>query len=385
MSPLILKTTGAQLFGTFLGYIILVILLLTLNPFYIVPSTQVNFTFHSTLDNFVANVLLFLPVGFFYRLATARRGAVLLGAGLSLSIETMQLFIPARTSSVLDILANAFGAGLGAVLHDLVSTRLVITPSIMGRLRLETPLMGLIYLLIPLLWIDVLTLNESPNHWILTLLLGLSGAIIFSNLFRHWWQSVNLQMIGYACLAAGIWFVIGAGPTLLRPLPILIIACGVLLLTGILTVLPRPEKERRFERSTLKILLPFFVLYLCLMALGYPMSSLHPWHGMLGFTERITDTSLQFLYPRLEHLAAFTVFGYLLAEWRGRSELPPRRDLPLLFLIATAMALALEFLNGFERGRGASLIRLVVAVTGALFGGTIYHMARAHIRFLLGR
>ena len=153
-----------------------------------------NFTFHSTLDNFVANVLLFLPVGFFYRLAIPRRGAVLLGAGLSLVVrEAMQLFIPWRIYYVLDILANAFGAGLGAVLHDLVSTRLVITPSIMGRLRLETPLMGLIYLLIPLLWIDVLTLNESPNHWILTLLLGLSGAIIFSNLFRHWWQSVNCK------------------------------------------------------------------------------------------------------------------------------------------------------------------------------------------------
>jgi len=106
---------------------------------------------------------------------------------------------------------------------------------------------------------------------------------------------------------------------------------------------------------------------------------------MFGFTERITDTSLQFLYPRLEHLAASTVFGYLIAEWRGRSELPLRHDLPRLFLIATAIALVLEFLSGFQSGRGASFIRWFVEVTGALFGGTIYHMARAHIRFLLGR
>jgi len=217
------------------------------------------------------------------------------------------------------------------------------------------------------------------------LLLSLCGAIIFSNLFRHWWKSVNVQMIGYACLASGTWFVIGAGPILMRPLPVLIIACGVLLLTGILTVLPRSAKERRFERSTLNFLIPFFVLYLCLVALGFPISSLRPWHGMFGFTERIADTSLQFLYPRLEHLAAFTVFGYLIAEWRGRSELPLRHDLPRLFLVATAMALALEILSGFQSGQGASFIRLVVAVTAALFGGTIYHMARAHIRFLLGR
>jgi VanZ family protein len=384
MTHLMLKTTGARLFGTFLGYIVLVILLLTLNPFYLVPSNQANFTFESSLANFVANILLFLPVGFFYRLATARRGAFLLGAGLSLSIETLQLFMPARTSSVLDILANAFGAGLGAVLHDLVSTRLVITPNLIGRLRLETPLMDLIYLLIPLLWIDGLALNESPDRWILTLLVSLSGAIIFSNLFRHWWKSVNFQMIGYACLAAGTWLVIGLGPTLLRPFPILIIAWGVVLLTAVLAVLPRSAKERRFERITLQILIPFFVLYLCLMALGYPMSSLHPWHGMFGLTERITDTSLQFLYPRLEHLAAFTVFGYLVAEWRGRSELSLRQDLPRLFLIATALALVLEFLSGFQSGRGASFIRLVLAVTGALFGGTMYHMARAHIRFRLG-
>jgi hypothetical protein len=51
-SILMLKTTGPRLFGTFLGCIVLVVLLLTLNPFCLVPSTQVIFTFHSTLDNF---------------------------------------------------------------------------------------------------------------------------------------------------------------------------------------------------------------------------------------------------------------------------------------------------------------------------------------------
>ena len=172
----------------------------------------------------------------------------------------MQLFIPARTSSVLDILANALGAGLGAILHDLVSKRFVITPNLMGRLRLETPLMGLIYLLIPLLWIDVIALNESPKRWILTCLLSISGRSYLVTCFAIGGSLSIFRVIGYACLAAGTWFVIGVGPTLLRPFPILIIACGVVLLTGMLTVLPSPAKERRFERSTLKILFPFFVL-----------------------------------------------------------------------------------------------------------------------------
>jgi glycopeptide antibiotics resistance protein len=90
-------------------------------------------------------------VGFLYRLTTKQAGAFLLGAGISFSIETIQLFIPARTPSIIDILANALGTWLGAILYALISARIVITQGMLGRLRLETPLMGLVYLLIPLL------------------------------------------------------------------------------------------------------------------------------------------------------------------------------------------------------------------------------------------
>ncbi|RPJ23051.1 MAG: VanZ family protein [Chloroflexi bacterium] len=379
-----LKTTGARLFGTLLGYITLIILLLTLNPFYLALPDQITFKLQSSFGNLIANILLFLPVGFLYRLTMKRGGAFLFGAGISLSIETAQLFIPARTSSVVDILANALGAGLGALIHDLLATRLALTPGMVGRLRLETPLMGLLYLLVPLLWIDVLALNESPNRWLLTLLLSLCGAIIFSGLFHHWLGSMNIRGVGYAGLAAGAWFLIGAGPTLLRPVPILIIAFGVMLLTALLTILPRSSKDRRFERNTLKLLFPVFALYLSLLALWFPFSPFNTWQVMFGFTDRVTDTSLQSLYPRVEQLAAFAVLGYLIAEWRGRLELPLRLDLPRLFLSVMGFALALELLSGFQSGRGASLIRLVLSSVGALLGGTIYHMARAHIRFLLG-
>jgi len=380
-----LKTTGARLYGTFLGYMTLIILLLTLNPFYLGLADRISFTLHSSLGNLVANILLFLPVGFLYRLTIKRRGAFWVGAGISLIIETVQLFIPARTASLVDILANASGAGLGAILHDLVSARIVITQGMVGRLRLETPLMGLIYLLVPLLWIDVLALHEASNRWILTLLLGICGTIIFSDLFRHWWESISFRVAGYAGLAAGIWFLIGAGPTFLRPFPILTITFGVMLLTAVLAVLPGSFRDRRFERNTLKRLLPVFALYVFLLTLALPFRPFGTWHAMFGFTTRVGDTSLQSLYPRVEHLAAFTVLGYLIAEWRGRLELPLRQDMPRLFLVATGFAIVLEVLSGFQSGRGASLIRLVLAVAGALFGGTIYHMSRAHIRFLLGR
>jgi len=380
-----LKTTGERLFAVLLGYVALIILLLTLNPFYVALPDHIAFTFESSLDNLVQNILLFLPVGFLYRLTTGRRGVLILGAGLSFGIETIQLFIPARTTSIVDLLANTVGAGLGAVAYDVIAGRIVITSGALNRLRLETPLMGLIYLLIPLLWIDVLALQEAPNRWILTGLLGLCGAIIFSDLFRHWSESVNYQATGSASLTSGAWFLIGVGPALLRASYMWILGFGVMFLTATVTILRPLIKDRRFERNTLKRLFPIVAIYLWILTIYFPFSPLGAWHGFFGFTDRVTDSSLYSLYPRLEYLAAFTVVGYLIAEWRGRLELTLAEDLPRLFVIAAGAALLLEFLSGFQSGRGASFIRLALAVAGALFGGTIYHLSRAHIRFLLGR
>jgi VanZ family protein len=380
-----LKTTGERLFAVLLGYVVLIILLLTLNPFYVALPDHIAFKFESSLDNLVQNVLLFLPIGFLYRLTTGRRGVLLLGAGLSFGIETIQLFIPARTPSIIDILANTLGAGLGGVFYDVIAGHIVIPSGALRRLRLETPLMGLIYLLVPLLWIDVLALQEAPNRWILTGLLGICGAIIFSDLFRHWWDSVKYQATGYASLASGVWFLTGVGPALLQSSSMWLLGLGVMLLTALVTILRPLIKDRRFERSTLKRLFPILGVYLWILTIGFPLSPFSAWHGFFGFTDRVTDSSLYSLYPRVEYLAAFTVVGYLIAEWRGRLELTLAEDLPRLFAIAAGIAVSFEFLSGFQSGRGASLVRLFLAIAGALFGGMIYHLSRAHIRFLLGR
>jgi hypothetical protein len=64
------------------------------------------------------NVLLFIPLGAGLRLlGRSWRQAVLLGAALSLAIETAQyLGIPGRDASLGDLITNTLGAGLGAML-----------------------------------------------------------------------------------------------------------------------------------------------------------------------------------------------------------------------------------------------------------------------------
>lgn len=72
----------------------------------------------------VANLLLYTPLGFFLMLAwpapwTRLRGffvAILLGSLLSLTVEVLQGFASARVSSLTDLLLNAAGTGLGALI-----------------------------------------------------------------------------------------------------------------------------------------------------------------------------------------------------------------------------------------------------------------------------
>lgn len=77
-----------------------------------------------TRTDIVTNILAYLPVGFFVaailrsymRLRRAVLWAMLFGLIFSLAMEVLQMFLPSRISSNLDILTNAIGTVLGAML-----------------------------------------------------------------------------------------------------------------------------------------------------------------------------------------------------------------------------------------------------------------------------
>jgi VanZ family protein len=80
-----------------------------------------------TRTDIATNILAYLPVGFLMaallrpsmRLRRAALWAVGFGLVLSFAMETLQMFLPNRFSSNLDILTNGVGALLGAVLYRL--------------------------------------------------------------------------------------------------------------------------------------------------------------------------------------------------------------------------------------------------------------------------
>jgi len=369
-----------------LGYIVLLILLFTWNPFTVSLPEHFSLSLRIGPRDVIRNVLLFLPVGFLYCLTQGgARGAILLGLVISAGAEVGQLFMPARTSSPVDLVTNTLGAGMGAALYNLLATRIAMSPRLVGRLALEVPLMGLLYLLVPLLWVNRLT-DDGASRWLLTGLIGICGAIVLSDTFQQWWGPPGIRSVGRVALAAATWFFVGIGPSLVsQPIAGFAALSGIALLTAALATIPKPSADHRFERTTLLRLLPIFALYLILAALWSPLRPIGAWHGILGLTDQIVLERVSINFRMLEYLAAFTVLGYISAEWRGRAELPWKRDLPRLLLVGIASALILELLVGFQSGPGASLLRPLIAICGAFFGGAIYHLQRDYVRSLLGR
>lgn len=378
--------TGRRLAAAVLGYIVLLIFLLTWNPFYLAQPDNLNLSLRIGPRDAIRNVLLFLPVGFLYCLTQGSQpGAILLGLAISAIAEVGQLFMPARTPSFVDLGMNTLGSWLGAILHNLLATRIAMSPRILGSLALEVPLMGLLYLFVPLLWVNRLIIDDI-SRWLLTALIGICGAVVLSDTYQQWWGPPGFRSLGRVAMAATLWFFVGMGPSLIsQPAFGIMSLGGIAALTAVLAAIPRPTTDHRFERATLIRLLPIFMIYLFFSAIWPPLQPLQPWHGIFGLTDHLVLDDVTINFRLLEHLAAFTVLGYISAEWRGRAELTWRRDLPRLLFVAAVGALILEVLIGFQSGPGASFLRAIIAIFGALFGGAIYHLQRDHVRFLLGR
>jgi VanZ family protein len=379
--------TSARLALALLGYFILVTAVITLSPFDFAPR-PVHIFMTSTLSDMVANVALFLPIGFLLRsLDEDREGhggaAVAVAAGLSILLECAQLFLRDRYVSPIDVLTNTCGAYAGVLLRDRVERWAVWHPDVVGRLGLDIPLVGLLYLLVPQLWLSGVGLADDPRRFVTTLLLGCAGSIVVVALHRHQWYGGKHLAAAVVPPIALLWFMVGSLPALATaPRTFSLLALAVVVVTVWLLRRPAPAGERRFETETLRRFLPVFGLYVVIAALWPPFRSFAPWHGSIGFIDRLNDAGVVELLMLLEQVGAFTLLGYAAAEWRGRRELSLADDLPGVALLAVAGAVSLELAQGLTTGPGASLLRALLSASGTIYGAAVYHLARAHVRAL---
>ncbi len=372
-----------------LDYFVLVTLVITLSPFDFGPAhlrVSVNFWPSDVL----LNIGLFIPIGFLLRSQTsgpARNWTpVLWAAGFSALIEVAQLFLPSRYVAPMDVLANTVGACIGIAARHYIERWVLWRPAVVGRIGLDVPLVGLVYLLVPQLWLSSVGLVQDAWRSVTTLLLGCAGSIVLVALHRHRWPGGARVAAHIVPPLALLWFMVGALPALTSaPRTFGTMAAGVAGLTWWLMRGGPAAEERRFETETLKRFLPVFAAYLMVAALWPLPRPIVLWHGAIGFSDGLRGTSVVEILKLLEQVGGFTLLGYALAEWRGRDEARMRTDLPRVGVLAIVFAVLIEAVQGQLAGPGASVLRVLLAVAGAVYGAAVYHLARDHVRTLRGR
>ncbi|MDB5865671.1 MAG: VanZ family protein [Betaproteobacteria bacterium] len=383
--------SGARLGYALLAYMLGVTLIITLLPFHFRWPDEWRVMLGGDVIDVVANVLLFIPLGFFYRLAQPSRSrstlqVLALGALVSIAIESAQLFEAVRNASPLDVATNAIGAWLGALAADQVARAAKVGGRLVGWLVLELPLMGLIYLLVPLLWVDALSSAAEPVRGAMAPLLAVFGALLLGGMQRHYFAPARTSRPHRTAAFAALWFLAGAFPAFAtRPLAATLgtIGAGVLCWWHGRGAPGVAAANRRFEASLLKRAAPFYAVYVVLLAVAPLHHGFGPWAVHAGFPAAASD-QIEIL-RLLELVAAFTLVGYMVAEFGGRAIAGYRDALPRLIAWAVGLACALEVVQGFRAGHGASIARGALVAAAALYGGWLYYLQRAHvIRLLAG-
>jgi len=375
---------------TMLAYMVVVISLITLAPFrFRRPDTWTFVTDGGGFD-VVMNAFLFTIPGFVLRLTTGRRRDAycvlpfMFGLALSGLLEGGQLFLEGRFTSPVDVATNAFGCWCGAQLHDGVAK--LLERRLPGTLALELPLMGIVYLLVPLLWLHGYASEGHTDREMLALLPGLVGGLLLASVWHHRLRAAGVLGPARVALIAGGWFLV-CSLTGVRDHgeELLLAAAGLTVIVWLFVVVPAflSVPGRRFEGTSILRVAPIYLAFVVFL-------SLWPWSGgiaMGGFEFSVhyldfgTLPGQPAMLRELEYLAAATLGGYVLAESVGRQG--SRAAFALVAVAVAVIAAGVEVLRGFHPDYAASLLRFAFAAVSALFGASIYRRQRDAVRKLL--
>lgn len=400
--PLTPSLTSARLARVVLGYLTLNIAVITLAPFRFALAPVNGVTSIFGMRDAVLNIVLFLPLGFVYQLSRAHREQarwlMAFGAGLALSlvIEAAQVFAPGRYPSVSDLGTNALGAALGAWLASLAVQRTDGSQAVRA-FALDLPLVGLTYLLLPVLWLTGLSAGEGAT---LALLLPLSAAAwIMGSVHASYGSPASAPADGRRTLrlwsGGSLFLAVGVAPAAQANLALLF--WGALLFAAVIAIrLVAPAAwtvgrtadgsiSRRFEGPTLRVALAPLLGFVAVLSLAPLTGPFDQWQGTWALTRDAAVPTDAALYRAMAILASYTAIGYGIAATHGR-RIESLRGLAWRALAwSLAIAMPLEWLRGWGAGTASSAVMLGMASTAAVLGAGIYQLQLRHIQTLLGR
>jgi len=164
----------AALSYALLMYMVGIVLLITLIPFQFYIPHKISDIWGIYLNDSITNFVLFIPLGFLFRLSRRNHNDTLcvkaLGFGILVSvvIEITQVFLLGRYTSVIDVMTNGAEAWVGALIFTLMKGHLNETWGA-GVFALELPLMNLVEngvkpLLLTKVWVQPATKTACRVH-----------------------------------------------------------------------------------------------------------------------------------------------------------------------------------------------------------------------------
>ena len=370
-------------------YALVFVAVLTLSPMEFAWPTVWRVAWWSDWHDVPANILFFMPVGYLFVLARAPdKGrpvltAALFGTLVSACVETSQLFIAVRQTSLTDLLGNGLGATLGGWLCTVVRAHLErVFPDL---LTLDHPLLNVVYLSLPLMGLaSIDEYGHSPRTWLL-LPLGLMGVITISGLWRYRLAGRKPGSPLTVVFAVLAWFLSGASLASLQA-PGIVAICTVAILCSTLALLARDPRwvgeDGRFEQRVLVRLWPCLLVYLVMLVFWRPSLGFSAFHAGLWYPPMPFSRHLAVRVA--EQAAALTLFGYLAAETMGRDPRSTRWVYAGCVLAGTMCALVLELGHGFLVRDQASLARGILTVLGSGFGVFLFAIRINVVRMLRG-
>lgn len=367
------------------NYLIVTIGIITLVPGTFRWPSAWRLTGFVTVSDLVQNVALFVPLGF--ALAFSGGRALLVGAAISLVVEVTQVFIPGRFPSPVDFATNTAGAGLGAVVYQAISSQLGRASQGAGIKALDLPLMGTVYLVVPLVWLVGLSWPADPGRLVLVSLPLLAGAIVLASVSRHHLEARGVRRwVGAA--AAGGWAAVALLPGWHQaPWWIAVVSVGVAAATAAMAFLVAAQEPlgRRFEGATVRrAVLPLAVFVL--LAAAWPLGDLAVGGGWsLGWSSDSGAQSRHTILQILELMSGSVVIGYGIAEARSRAVEPIERTRWILALFSLGISVGVEAVRSSQSPYGASLVEGALLADATMFGGNLYWRQREYVLALLGR
>ena len=366
-----------------LSYTLFIVLVVTLTPFNFHFSKDFPISWNVTQIDIITNIILFIPPGFMYIFLWGNEinsyclKALFCGLMLSTFIEFLQLFLSGRCTSITDVMANGSGAWMGAFVCERLKLRMEKYSAEISLL--EVPLVTIVYLLLPLLWINSLTIWEFTNSLWLSLMLGIIIVIIFSAIYSFRLKptgrikSLTLSVLTGMFFSVASYHKFTTSPVFTSVVAVSLSISFLLLSYYWKTV---DKNNRRFEIPVLKMILPAYLFYM----ISQTILPLYPftvkWAFGIGFSTNSTLSILQ----SAKHIGAFTILGYILAEIRGRGKkLPLWRSVLKLSSICLLFAVGFELILSFHPYYKGSMIQIVLYASGFIYGLIIYRLQLAYI------